>query len=90
MVFYASGNGPESGSVLYNGNKILLNGKEIDVPDASDKSTYISYYVSLINDFVNCVKGNKKNEELLREAYNSIRVLDACYRSAKSGRRFEL
>jgi predicted dehydrogenase len=80
----------QSGSVSYNGNKVFMNDKEIDVPDASDKSTYISYYVSLINDFIDSVKGNKKNDGLLKEAYDSIRVLDACYRSAESGKTVEM
>ena len=84
----------ETGSVVYDGDKVYKNNKggteEIDVPDASDKSTYISFYVSLINDFVNSVKANKKNNELVREAFDSIRVLDACYRSAEMKKAIEL
>jgi predicted dehydrogenase len=54
----------------------------ISMPDVSDKSHYTSLYVSLLQEFLEIVKGNKDRELLIEEAYQSINILNQCYKSA--------
>lgn len=81
-------------SLYYNGRDLVKykngNKRNISVPDAADKSTYISYYVSLIDDFRKMIKLNTNNTEWKKEAFESIHVLKACYKSAKFNRTVEL
>lgn len=81
-------------SLYYDGKDLVRykkgNKKYISVPDAADKSTYISYYVSLIDDFRKMIKIGSSSAEWEKEAFESIHVLQACYKSAKLNRTVEL
>lgn len=81
-------------SLYYDGRDLIKykkgNKKNITVPDAADKSTYISYYVSLIDDFRKKIKTNGSSAEWKQEAFESIHVLHACYKSAERNRTVEL
>jgi len=75
----------------YNGGAKLLkssgeNEEEIFIPDPSDKANYTSLYVSLFEEFINKVENKLKTTEWIDEAYQSIKLLDACYRSAEEQR----
>jgi predicted dehydrogenase len=54
----------------------------ISVPDVSDKSHYTSLYVTLLQEFLEVVKGKKDRIPLIEEAYQSIEILHRCYQSA--------
>jgi len=79
----------QSCSLIYDGasmHRIFLGESEdIPVPDASDKSHYISYYISLFEEFFEAVENNLSTEEWIAEAVESTEVLEACYRSAQTG-----
>jgi predicted dehydrogenase len=83
-----------AGSLSYNGKFLTRTKGEqnevIPVPDASDKSHYVQLYVSLLSDFVDRLDAGARNGPDLDEAYQSMRLLDACYASAKSGTRVPL
>jgi predicted dehydrogenase len=74
-------------SLTYDGKKMFSyeNGKmkEISVPDASDKRTYITFYKDLFLDFTNALNKNKFDKSLIEESYNSVRILEKCYQSDK-------
>ena len=78
------------GSMVYDGTTL----KEFSeagtrthaVPDASDKSHYVSLYVSLIDEFVGAILAGGEHGQWIEDAYRSIRLLDACYRSADEGK----
>jgi len=77
-------------SLYYEGrNTLVLNGKdgvrEITVPDASDKQHYTSLYVNMFNDFADAIEKNEQNVDLIEEAYQSIRIINRCMKSAESG-----
>jgi predicted dehydrogenase len=82
------------GSIYYNGKSLIRykneNKKKIPVPDASDKSTYISYYVSLIEDFRKMIKNKKDSTPFVDEAFDSVRVLKACYLSAELNKAIDM
>jgi predicted dehydrogenase len=81
-------------SLHYDGRVLMKykkgNKKNISVPDAADKSTYISYYVSLIDDFRKKIRSNGSSAEWKHEAFQSIQVLKTCYKSAELNRTVEL
>lgn len=82
-------------SLSYEGSdklKIYSEGKEkiISVPDASDKSHYFSLYISLIKEFINKIEQKKSSEDFRKEALMSIRLLEKCYESAKTGKTINL
>ena len=56
---------------------------EVPVPDMSDKANYTSLYVSLLTDFLDAIKNNKRNDEWIEEAYQSVCLMDRCYASSK-------
>jgi predicted dehydrogenase len=75
-------------SMNYNGGtNLLINTnmgvQEVSVPDMSDKINYTSMYVSLLTDFLNAVKNNKRNDEWIEEAYQSVCLMNKCYTSSK-------
>lgn len=76
-----------NGSIVYDGTRVTrYRGDQqevIDVPDASDKTTYVSLYVSLFDEFLRSVVENKPNDEWVAEALQSVRLLETCYRSAR-------
>lgn len=79
--------GGHSGSIVYDGGKVVLRRgareETIDVPDASDKRTYISLYVSLFDEFFQSIADKKPNRAWIEEALQSVRLLETCYRSAR-------
>jgi len=79
-----------NGFIKYDGNSLLkvMNGeiKQIDVPDASDKKTYISFYTNLINDFINIIESKQNFNAGIIEAYNTQRLLRKCYLAARLGK----
>lgn len=56
--------------------------KEISVPDASDKRTYIKFYEDFFLEFANALSKNKFDKSHIEESYNSVRILEKCYESA--------
>ena len=82
------------GSLNYDGQQLLKSSSSgtetLEVPDAADKSQYVQMYVSQFEDFVNRIEGKIVDTDWIEEAYHSIRILDACYRSASSGRTISL
>ena len=84
-----------SGSLSYDGStqlkKYSARGEEIiTVPEASDKSHYFSLYISLINEFVNRIQNRKSSEDLRKEAFTSIQLLEKCYESARTNKTINL
>lgn len=75
-------------SLTYDGKKMLSyeneKTKEISVPDASDKRTYIKFYEDLFLDFANALNKNKFDKSLIEESYNSVRIPERCYKSART------
>lgn len=57
--------------------------KNIAVPDASDKSHYINYYINLFSDFLFEIETKNKKQYWLEEAAASVQILKKCYESAK-------
>ncbi|MDP4175448.1 MAG: Gfo/Idh/MocA family oxidoreductase [Bacteroidota bacterium] len=79
-----------NGSLVYMNNTLTsFQGeirKTIEVPDASDKKTYISLYENLLDEFIGKIKDQDKANNSIDEALETIYVLDACYRAAKEKR----
>lgn len=75
------------GTIIYDGSTVVrYRGDQQDVcsvPDASDKTTYVSLYVSLFTQFLQCVVDGTKSAEWINEALQSVRLLESCYRSAR-------
>jgi predicted dehydrogenase len=74
-------------SLTYDGKKMFSfekdKSKEISVPDASDKRTYIAFYEDLFLDFAKAVNSNKFDKSHVEEAFQSVRILENCYKSAE-------
>lgn len=74
-------------NLSYDGKKMLSyeneSAEEIPVPDASDKKTYIAFYENLFLDFVKAVENKKFEKTFVEESYNSVRILENCYKSAE-------
>lgn len=81
-------------SLIYEGRTIEKNvetGKEIvSVPDASDKSFYISLYVSLFEEFIRRIEGKQKSLDEIEGACRTVEILHACYESSRTGRSVRL
>ncbi|MCU7494131.1 MAG: Gfo/Idh/MocA family oxidoreductase [Ignavibacteria bacterium] len=79
-----------SSSLVYNGKCLTRYDADkvqnIEVPDASDKSSYIVLYERLLVDFFEKILAGKENYQSITEAYETIRLLDACYTSALESR----
>lgn len=82
---------PYSNLYYHGGNSLVQrnNGVESDllypVPDVSDKTNYINLYVELYKNFLSMIK-NGNNSSFLNEAYLSVRMMEACYDSASTGK----
>ncbi len=78
------------GGMTYDGSNLIrsCNGirETLTVPDASDKSHYVSLYVSLIDEFIQQIESGRRNAASIEEAHQSVKLLQACYTSAKSGK----
>jgi predicted dehydrogenase len=74
-------------SLTYDGKKMFScendKTKEISVPDASDKRTYIAFYEDLFLDFAKAVKTKKFHKSQIEESFESVRILENCYKSAE-------
>jgi predicted dehydrogenase len=60
--------------------------KTVSVPDASDKSLYVSMYVRLIEEFIDSIQKRKASTAWIDEGYQTVKLLDACYTSVKEGK----
>lgn len=73
-------------SMNYDGKKIYFyendRTKKISVPDASDKRTYLAFYEDLFLDFVIAMQNKKFDKSLADESFDSVKILDLCYKSA--------
>ncbi|MBI1929963.1 Gfo/Idh/MocA family oxidoreductase [Candidatus Poribacteria bacterium] len=80
----------QNGSVTYDGNSLVRYRHEekesLPVLDTSNKSYYVSLYVSLIDEFLQRVHRRQGSAQWIDEAYQSIAVLQACYLSAEAKR----
>ncbi|RPH35694.1 gfo/Idh/MocA family oxidoreductase [bacterium] len=78
-----------SGSLSYDGKALTRTRGDMSellpVPDAADKSHYVQLYVALLDEFLERLKTGRSGGPDLDEAYQSMRLLDACYTSARSG-----
>ncbi|HVP07174.1 MAG TPA: Gfo/Idh/MocA family oxidoreductase [Candidatus Acidoferrum sp.] len=76
------------GSLAYDGTRLERftdkGGEILPVPDASDKTQYVRLYVSLFEEFIARIESRRSSSDWIDEAYDSIMLLDACYRSAES------
>jgi predicted dehydrogenase len=74
-------------SMNYDGKKIYYyekeKVKEISVPDASDKRTYLAFNEDLFLDFAKAMSTKKFDRLLVEESFDSVKILDLCYKSAK-------
>jgi predicted dehydrogenase len=81
-------------SLDYDGKKMFSykneRGKEISVPDASDKRTYIAFYEDLFLDFEKAIKTKKFDKLKIEESFESVRILESCYKSAEEKRAVKL
>ena len=79
-----------NGSIIYDGTKMLKysgdRSEMLSVPDASDKTQYVAMYVQLIEDFLRQTTDGHQNAAWIDEAYQSVRILEMCYRSAHEGK----
>jgi predicted dehydrogenase len=79
-----------SRSLSYDGQKMFsfenAKAKEISVPDASDKRTYIVFYEDLFLDFAKVMKTKRFNILQIEESFESVRILENCYKSAEEKR----
>ncbi|HVN49271.1 MAG TPA: Gfo/Idh/MocA family oxidoreductase [Bacteroidota bacterium] len=57
----------------------------LQVPSASDKSTYITMYADLFQEFAQQVEQKKQRQDWIDEAYESVRMLQTSYESAARG-----
>lgn len=75
-------------SLYYDGSKLELteDGKLtiLEVPDASDKKSYIKFYEELMLDFISEIRSGKQNVSLINESYNVMKMLYCCYKSDKA------
>ncbi len=80
---YAAGT---AGSLSYDGTRLILTEesgtREIPMPDVSDKSQYVGWYVSLFDDFFGRIGSKNFSVDPLDEAVTVMKMLDACYRSS--------
>jgi predicted dehydrogenase len=68
------------GSLSYDGSKLLLNSatgtQEIPMPNISDKNQYISWYETLILEFITRIRNKEVSTDLLDEAYHVMKMLN--------------
>jgi predicted dehydrogenase len=83
----------KKGGLYYDGIKMVKNiggiEENIPVPDASDKSHYINYYVNLFDDFIHEVDTKSAKQFWIDEAAASVQILKKCYESAKEKKTIE-
>ncbi len=74
-------------NLFYDGTKIELyeNGKSelFDVPDASDKKTYVEMYENMLIDFIEECKSETYKPDFILESFDVIKMLDCCYKSSR-------
>ncbi len=78
-----------TGSLLYDGKFLTRQVGDhrelLPVPDASDKAHYVQLYVSLVDAFLERIEKGTTMGPDLDEAYQTMRLLDVCYASARTG-----
>jgi predicted dehydrogenase len=79
-----------TGSLSYDGSRLLhldrSGSREIPMPDVSDKSQYVGWYVSLLKEFVRRVESGNRSYDLLEEAVTVMQLLDLSSGSSVQGR----
>jgi predicted dehydrogenase len=77
-------------SLVYDGQSLVRRfddqAEQIPVPDASDKTHYVSLYVDLIDEFLDHVHSGAPCTQWVDEAHQAVLLLHACYRSADAAR----
>ncbi|MGK9369385.1 Gfo/Idh/MocA family protein [Melioribacter sp. Ez-97] len=86
-AFLSSGNV----SLQYLGGRKLIkyiNDKEeiLEVPDPSDKNTYIDLYVELFNEFYNMATRKSTDKSAAEEALMSIKIMELAYKSSEKNK----
>lgn len=84
----------KNGGLRYDGNGlVMMHGEEkrvAEVPAVSDKAYYIRLYREAIKEFLGMIRLGKGKEHWVDEAFQSIRLLHACYQSAEENRTIRL
>jgi predicted dehydrogenase len=74
------------GSLSYDGTKLYKTRgdkmTEIPMPNISDKNQYVSWYASLFKEFFKRIDENNYSRDLLDEAMNVMKLLEASYHPA--------
>lgn len=85
----------KEGSLHYNGEEYLVKSKNgndeiIAVPNVSDKSHYTGLYVNLFSEFANNMQNKNFIKGGLKEALNTVYLLEKCYESSQTQKTIEL
>ncbi len=82
------------GSLHYDGRRLVhasaAGEREIPMPDISDKRQYVSWYASLLREFVRRVAAQDTGTDLLAEAEDVMRLLAASAASSERGTTIDL
>ncbi len=78
-----------AGSLEYDGSRLIHTderaSREIPMPDVSDKSQYVGWYVALLKEFVHRVESGNHSDDMLCEALTVMRLLELSSRSSEQG-----
>ncbi len=85
----------KEGSLYYSGEEYLVKSKNgndeiIAVPNASDKSHYTGLYVNLFSEFVYNMQNKNFIKDGLKEALDTVYLLEKCYESSQAQKTIEL
>ena len=85
----------KEGSLHYSGKEYLVKSKNgndeiIAVPNVSDKSHYTGLYVNLFSEFANNMQNKNFIKGGLKEALNTVYLLEKCYESSQTQKTIEL
>ena len=85
----------KEGSLHYSGEEYLVKSKNgndeiIAVPNVSDKSHYTGLYVNLFFEFANNMQNKNFIKGGLKEALNTVYLLEKCYESSQTQKTIEL
>lgn len=85
----------KKGSLYYSGEEYLVKSIDdkneiISVPNASDKSHYTGLYVNIFSKFVKDIQNKNFHKDGLKEAFNTIYLLEKCYESSQAQKTIEL
>lgn len=85
----------KAGSLHYSGEEYLVKSKNgndeiIAVPNVSNKSHYTGLYVNLFSEFANNMQNKNFIKGGLKEALNTVYLLEKCYESSQTQKTIEL